>query len=182
MTSLIWITCLPRSYLVANAVSLHWAESIQSSACNRDAWLPALQGRSHARSLSVHLNKLCVLLCESHANAGASRVVLSVTKDTRTQMLTNVSSEIRVDLIFDTAELYLLLLLQSLLHYTENGYRNVCPVDLGKAPKDQDAPLHNRWHPDIPPVSLSLLQRLQSLSKQHGKGNISFCLYSTLKK
>jgi formamidase len=27
------------------------------------------------------------------------------------------------------------------------------PVDLDAAPADQPAPLHNRWHPDIPPVA-----------------------------
>ena len=26
------------------------------------------------------------------------------------------------------------------------------PIDLTKSPKDQALPLHNRWHPDIPPV------------------------------
>jgi formamidase len=26
------------------------------------------------------------------------------------------------------------------------------PIDLTKSPKDQVLPLHNRWHPDIPPV------------------------------
>jgi formamidase len=26
------------------------------------------------------------------------------------------------------------------------------PIDLAKSPKDQVLPLHNRWHPDIPPV------------------------------
>ena len=29
----------------------------------------------------------------------------------------------------------------------------IIPVDLNKAPADQPVPLHNRWHPDIPPVS-----------------------------
>ena len=28
----------------------------------------------------------------------------------------------------------------------------IIPVDLNKAPADQPVPLHNRWHPDIPPV------------------------------
>ena len=26
-------------------------------------------------------------------------------------------------------------------------------VDVKKSPKDQPVPLHNRWHPDIPPFS-----------------------------
>jgi formamidase len=26
------------------------------------------------------------------------------------------------------------------------------PIDLTKSPKAQELPLHNRWHPDIPPV------------------------------
>jgi len=26
------------------------------------------------------------------------------------------------------------------------------PIDLTKSPKDQVLPLHNRWHPDSPPV------------------------------
>ena len=30
--------------------------------------------------------------------------------------------------------------------------KTVISVDLKKAPKDQELPQHNRWHPDIPPV------------------------------
>ena len=26
------------------------------------------------------------------------------------------------------------------------------PIDLTKSPREQVLPLHNRWHPDIPPV------------------------------
>lgn len=31
--------------------------------------------------------------------------------------------------------------------------RVVIPVDLTKKPWEQKRPLHNRWHPDIPPVA-----------------------------
>lgn len=31
--------------------------------------------------------------------------------------------------------------------------RLVVPVDLKKKPWEQKYPLHNRWHPDIPPVA-----------------------------
>jgi formamidase len=30
--------------------------------------------------------------------------------------------------------------------------RLVVPIDLKKKPWEQKLPLHNRWHPDIPPV------------------------------
>jgi len=30
--------------------------------------------------------------------------------------------------------------------------RLVVPIDLKKKPYEQKLPLHNRWHPDIPPV------------------------------
>ncbi|CAN1343090.1 fmdA [Linum perenne] len=33
------------------------------------------------------------------------------------------------------------------------GARLVFPIDLKKKPWEQDLPLHNRWHPDIPPVA-----------------------------
>ncbi|GER36002.1 acetamidase/Formamidase family protein [Striga asiatica] len=33
------------------------------------------------------------------------------------------------------------------------GGCEVVPVDLTKKPWDQKLPLHNRWHPDIPPVA-----------------------------
>lgn len=29
----------------------------------------------------------------------------------------------------------------------------VVPIDLKKKPREQELPLHNRWHPDIPPVA-----------------------------
>ncbi|CAI9758498.1 unnamed protein product [Fraxinus pennsylvanica] len=32
------------------------------------------------------------------------------------------------------------------------GYRLVVPIDIKKKPREQELPLHNRWHPDIPPV------------------------------
>lgn len=32
------------------------------------------------------------------------------------------------------------------------GPRLVVPIDLKKKPWEQRFPLHNRWHPDIPPV------------------------------
>ncbi|CAI0405580.1 unnamed protein product [Linum tenue] len=35
----------------------------------------------------------------------------------------------------------------------QNGARLVFPVDLKKKPCEQKLPLHNRWHPDIPPVA-----------------------------
>lgn len=31
--------------------------------------------------------------------------------------------------------------------------RVVVPVDVKKRPWEQSVPLHNRWHPDIPPVA-----------------------------
>lgn len=31
--------------------------------------------------------------------------------------------------------------------------RLVVPIDLKKKPCEQKLPLHNRWHPDIPPVA-----------------------------
>jgi formamidase len=30
--------------------------------------------------------------------------------------------------------------------------KSLIPIDLTKSPRDQELPLHNRWHPDIPPV------------------------------
>lgn len=33
------------------------------------------------------------------------------------------------------------------------GSRMLVPVDLKKKPWEQELPLHNRWHPDIPPVA-----------------------------
>ncbi|KAL9269347.1 Formamidase-like protein [Drosera capensis] len=33
------------------------------------------------------------------------------------------------------------------------GARTVVPIDLSKKPSEQELPLHNRWHPDIPPVA-----------------------------
>lgn len=33
-----------------------------------------------------------------------------------------------------------------------HGYRVVVPIDVKKKPREQELPLHNRWHPDIPPV------------------------------
>lgn len=33
------------------------------------------------------------------------------------------------------------------------GARLVVPIDLKKKPWEQKLPLHNRWHPDIPPVA-----------------------------
>lgn len=33
------------------------------------------------------------------------------------------------------------------------GCRVVVPIDLKKKPREQKLPLHNRWHPDIPPVA-----------------------------
>ncbi|CAI0406327.1 unnamed protein product [Linum tenue] len=35
----------------------------------------------------------------------------------------------------------------------QNGARLVFPIDLKKKPCEQKLPLHNRWHPDIPPVA-----------------------------
>lgn len=35
----------------------------------------------------------------------------------------------------------------------EYGPRLVLPIDLKKKPWEQKHPLHNRWHPDIPPVA-----------------------------
>ena len=34
-----------------------------------------------------------------------------------------------------------------------HGARLVVPIDLKKKPREQKLPLHNRWHPDIPPVA-----------------------------
>ncbi len=31
--------------------------------------------------------------------------------------------------------------------------KTIISVDLGKGPRDQTTPIHNRWHPDIPPVA-----------------------------
>lgn len=31
--------------------------------------------------------------------------------------------------------------------------RLVVPIDLKKQPREQKFPLHNRWHPDVPPVA-----------------------------
>ena len=31
--------------------------------------------------------------------------------------------------------------------------RLVVPIDLSRKPWEQKLPLHNRWHPDIPPVA-----------------------------
>ncbi|GKU94872.1 hypothetical protein SLEP1_g8302 [Rubroshorea leprosula] len=33
------------------------------------------------------------------------------------------------------------------------GVKVVVPIDLTKKPWEQKHPLHNRWHPDIPPVA-----------------------------
>nr|GMC67954.1 putative formamidase C869.04 isoform X3 [Ipomoea batatas] len=33
------------------------------------------------------------------------------------------------------------------------GPRLVVPIDVKKKPREQNPPLHNRWHPDIPPVA-----------------------------
>lgn len=33
------------------------------------------------------------------------------------------------------------------------GPRSVVQVDLKKKPCEQNPPLHNRWHPEIPPVA-----------------------------
>ena len=35
-------------------------------------------------------------------------------------------------------------------HY---GSRLVVPIDVKKKPWEQKLPLHNRWHPEIPPVA-----------------------------
>ncbi|THF95835.1 hypothetical protein TEA_013512 [Camellia sinensis var. sinensis] len=35
----------------------------------------------------------------------------------------------------------------------QHGPRMVFPIDLKKKPWEQKLPLHNRWHPDIPPVA-----------------------------
>lgn len=35
----------------------------------------------------------------------------------------------------------------------QHGPRLVIPIDLKKTPHDQMLPLHNRWHPEIPPVT-----------------------------
>ena len=31
--------------------------------------------------------------------------------------------------------------------------KTIISVDITKGPKDQPTPIHNRWHPDIPPVA-----------------------------
>ncbi|MFQ5999081.1 MAG: acetamidase/formamidase family protein, partial [Candidatus Bathyarchaeia archaeon] len=31
--------------------------------------------------------------------------------------------------------------------------KTIIPVDITKSPNAQPTPLHNRWHPDIPPVT-----------------------------
>jgi hypothetical protein len=31
--------------------------------------------------------------------------------------------------------------------------KTIISVDLDKGPRDQTTPIHNRWHPDIPPVA-----------------------------
>ncbi|XP_062076373.1 uncharacterized protein LOC133781416 [Humulus lupulus] len=33
------------------------------------------------------------------------------------------------------------------------GPRLIVPIDVKKKPRGQKVPLHNRWHPDIPPVA-----------------------------
>lgn len=33
------------------------------------------------------------------------------------------------------------------------GPRLVVPIDVKKKPREQKPPLHNRWHPEIPPVA-----------------------------
>lgn len=33
------------------------------------------------------------------------------------------------------------------------GARLVVPIDVKKKPRQQEVPLHNRWHPAIPPVA-----------------------------
>ena len=35
--------------------------------------------------------------------------------------------------------------------------KTIISVDIKKAPKDQPTPIHNRWHPDIPPVATDAL-------------------------
>ncbi|KAJ0854322.1 putative formamidase [Helianthus annuus] len=35
----------------------------------------------------------------------------------------------------------------------QHGPRLVVPIDVTKKPREQKLPLHNRWHPDIPPVA-----------------------------
>ncbi|KAH7511193.1 hypothetical protein FEM48_ZijujUnG0034300 [Ziziphus jujuba var. spinosa] len=39
------------------------------------------------------------------------------------------------------------------LAMAQYGARVVVPIDLKKKPWEQKLPLHNRWHPDIPPVT-----------------------------
>lgn len=34
-----------------------------------------------------------------------------------------------------------------------HGAKLVVPIDLRKKPTEQELPLHNRWHPDIPHVA-----------------------------
>ena len=31
--------------------------------------------------------------------------------------------------------------------------QTIISVDIGKGPREQTTPIHNRWHPDIPPVA-----------------------------
>lgn len=33
------------------------------------------------------------------------------------------------------------------------GARLLVPIDVKKKPREQKLPLHNRWHPEIPPVA-----------------------------
>lgn len=35
----------------------------------------------------------------------------------------------------------------------QNGARLVVPIDVKKKPREQKLALHNRWHPEIPPVA-----------------------------
>lgn len=35
----------------------------------------------------------------------------------------------------------------------QHGPRLVLPIDVKKKPREQKPPLHNRWHPHIPPVA-----------------------------
>lgn len=35
----------------------------------------------------------------------------------------------------------------------QHGPRLIVPIDVKKKPWEQEQPLHNRWHPDIPPVA-----------------------------
>lgn len=40
------------------------------------------------------------------------------------------------------------------------GPRLVVPIDVNKKPREQKVPLHNRWHPDIPPVAEAVVGEL----------------------